>query len=337
MKKKMKRKVQAVDVIVFVLLAIYALTLLALLFWGVLTSLKSYADFHEFTNVIGLPVLERPEESFTTLEWYMDYINKSTQALALGNYTTILFGDAFNVAASDQTYFSALFGKINKEPTVTYYGFSACLFNSILYSVICSFIHAFVAFGCAYLCAKYKFKFSEFIYVVMLVVMAVPIVGSTPAMITLLRDLGIYDTVFSMIVLNFNFTGVYFFVFYAHLSGVSNTYMEAAEIDGATQFGIFIRIIFPLCIKVFFTVFLLQFIQTWNDYQTPLLYYPNTPTLAYAVFRVTRATGQDATMETRGIPQISAGCMLLALPVFAMFIACNKTLMGNLTMGGLKE
>ena len=197
-------------------------------------------------------------------------------------------------------------------------------------------MHAFVAFTCAYLCAKYKFRFSEFIYVVMLVIMAVPIVGSTPSMIRLLRDLGIHDTIFAMVALNFNFTGIYFFVFHAHISGLSDTYVEAAEIDGASQFGIFIRIIFPLCIKTFFTVFLLQFIQTWNDYQTPLLYYPNHPTLSYAVFRMTRNTTVTSIYD-QNVPVWVAGCMILAIPIFIIFVAFNKFLMGNLTMGGLKE
>jgi ABC-type glycerol-3-phosphate transport system permease component len=172
----------------------------------------------------------------------------------------------------------------------------------------------------------------------MLVVMAIPIVGSSPAMVSLLRDLGIHDTIFAMVALNFNFTGIYFFVFHAYLTGISDTYVEAAEIDGASQLGVFIKIIFPLCLKTFFTVFLLQFIQTWNDYQTPLLYYPNHPTLAYAVFRMTNNTGgADKGMEYQGVPQRVAGCMVLAIPIFAIFVAFNKLLMGNLTMGGLKE
>ena len=231
-------------------------------------------------------------------------------------------------------YYSAIFGKI-EGPASTTYTFGNFLVNSIVYSGICSFVHAFVAFTCAYLCAKYKFRFSEFIYVVMLVVMAIPIVGSSPSMISLLRNLAIYDTYFAMIALNFNFTGVYFFVFHAHLSGLSDTYVEAAEIDGASQMQILISIIFPLCAKVFFTVFLLQFIQTWNDYQTPLLYYPNHPTLAYAIFKMNIQS--NGGMDILSVPSKIAGCMVLAIPVFALFVAFNKMLMGNLTMGGIKE
>ncbi len=322
MKKKMKNKFQAIDIFIAVFLSFLAFTLLFLLGWGVLTSLKSYDDFAIFGNILGLPNLD---------------VYGSKEALAFGNYKRILFSTVFQFNSTDASYYSSLFGYIRNCPDKTF-AFGDFLFNSFMYSIICSFVHAFVAFACAYLCVKYKFRFSEFIYVVMLVVMAIPIVGSSPAMITLLRDLGIYDTIFAMVALNFNFTGMYFFVFHAYLLGVSDTYVEAAEIDGATQFGIFIKIIFPLCAKVFFTVFLLQFIQTWNDYQTPLLYYPNHPTLSYAVYRMTNNTnGADKGMEYQGLPQRVAGCMVLAMPVFLLFVAFNKMLMGNLTMGGLKE
>ncbi len=321
MKRKEKSKFQVVDVVIIAFLAVYAISLITILAWGLLTSLKTHLDFNFMGNYLGWPN--------TSLEG-------GEEALRFGNYDKILTGTIFHIPASNASYYS-LFGYVDNYPA-TIFTFNDFLVNSFIYSIVCSFTHAFVALTCAFLCAKYKFRFSEIIYVVMLVVMAIPIVGSSPSMIEVLRALNIYDTVFAMILLNFNFTGVYFFVFYAHVSGLSNTYMEAAEIDGASQLGIYVKIIFPLCIKVFFTVFLLQFIQTWNDYQTPLLYYPNHPTLSYAVFRMVRKTGGSSSgMDEQSIPQQAAGCMILALPILLVFIAFNKVIMGNITMGGLKE
>lgn len=318
--KKTKEQGQWLNVVIAVLLSIFSASLILLMAWGIFTSFKGYADFERGKNFLGLPNLD-------TLG--------AKDALAFGNYRRILFGKAFHIKSIDASYYSALFGAIENNPNTTY-TLGNYLLNSFLYSIVCSFVHAFVAFTCAYLCAKYKFRFSEFIYVVMLVVMAIPIVGSTPSMISLLRDLGIHDTVFAMVALNFNFTGIYFFVFHAHIAGLSDTYIEAAEIDGASQIGIFFKIAFPLCIKTFFTVFLLQFIQTWNDYQTPMLYYPNHPTLSYAVFRMTRNTTITSIYD-QCVPVWVAGCMVLAIPIFIIFVAFNKLLMGNLTMGGLKE
>lgn len=324
MKNEAKNKLHAVDVIVLVVLILYTFSLIFLLAWGLITSLKANTDYIS-GNIMGLPNINTPAIP------QMDFLG-GKEALGFGYYKKIF--SVFEVKGLPIKYYSSLFGWIENNPQETF-KFGDFFVNSIVYSVVCSFVHAFVAFTCAYLCAKYKFAFSGFIYVVMLVVMAIPIVGSSPSMITLLRDLGIYDTYFAMIALNFNFTGVYFFVFHAHLTGLSDTYVEAAEIDGATQLEILFKIVFPLCAKVFFTVFLLQFIQTWNDYQTPILYYPNHPTLSYAIFQL--HVNSNGGMDILSVPSKIAGCMILAIPVFILFISFNKLLMGNLTMGGIKE
>ena len=327
MKKKIKNKLHILDISILVILIGYALSLILIMCWGFITSLKANTDFIS-GNVLLFPNVGTPGMDLPNGQHFLS----GQEALFFGYYTGIF--NLFKIDSIPMDYYSAIFGKI-EGPASTTYTFGNFLVNSIVYSGICSFVHAFVAFACAYLCAKYKFRFSEFIYVVMLVVMAVPIVGSSPSMISLLRNLAIYDTYFAMIALNFNFTGVYFFVFHAHLSGLSDTYVEAAEIDGASQMQILMNIIFPLCAKVFFTVFLLQFIQTWNDYQTPLLYYPNHPTLAYAIFKMNIQS--NGGMDILSVPSKIAGCMVLAIPVFALFVAFNKMLMGNLTMGGIKE
>ena len=327
MEKTTKKKLHISDILILVVLITYALSLILILCWGVITSLKANTSYIS-GNVLGFPDLSTPGIDLPTGQHFLS----GKEALAFGYYKGIF--NLFKIDSIKMNYYSAIFGEI-EGPASTTFTFVDFMLNSVVYSIICSLVHAFVSFSCAYLCAKYKFRFSGFIYVVMLVVMAIPIVGSSPSMISLLRNLAIYDTYFAMVVLNFNFTGMYFFVFHAHVSGLSDTYVEAAEIDGASQLGVLFRIIFPLCAKVFFTVFLLQFIQTWNDYQTPLLYYPNHPTMSYAIFKMN--VQSNGGMDVLSVPSKVAGCMVLAIPVFALFVAFNKTLMGNLTMGGLKE
>jgi ABC-type glycerol-3-phosphate transport system permease component len=57
MEKKIKHKLQAVDIVVIVLLSIFALTLFLILAWGLLSSLKSYRDLVDMENYLGLPDL----------------------------------------------------------------------------------------------------------------------------------------------------------------------------------------------------------------------------------------------------------------------------------------
>ena len=91
-----------------------------------------------------------------------------------------------------------------------------------------------------------------------------------------------------------NFLGIYFLVFYSILKSLPKTFTEAAKIDGAHNFTIMLKIIFPLTITTFATILLLNFIAYWNDYQVPLIYLPSYPTIALGLFRM--GTSSDNTL-----------------------------------------
>lgn len=320
MKKSVKEFIKNISpfkCIVFIILLLYAISFLAILGWGILTSLKSVEDFTDLRNVLGLP--DR------TL---------SAKQMLLYNYEVIISSFGFEIPRHD--YISSIFGIIERPKR--FVNIYTMLFNTLIFAGVGSFLHSFVSMTMGFLVAKYKYKFSKFLYVLMIVVMALPIVGSQPAEITMMRNLGIYDSYFGMICHKINFTGMYFLVFVAFFEGFSDTYIEAAQIDGASQFYIFLKIVVPLAGKILGTVFIVTFIANWNDYQTPLLYYPSYPVLSYGILRMSIQTiGGISTSQTQGTPQRIAGCMLISLPTMAIFIAFRNVIMGNLSLGGLKE
>ena len=105
-----------------------------------------------------------------------------------------------------------------------------------------------------------------------------------PSEIRMLKQLHIYDTFFGMFVLRMNFLSIYFLIFYAQFEMIPMTYSEAAKVDGASNFKIMTRIILPQAVPTIVTVFLLTFITFWNDYQIPLYYLPNSPTVSQGLY-----------------------------------------------------
>ena len=296
---------------VCVLLCVYAVSLIFLLGWGLLTSLKSRIDFMFMQNVLGLPSMEYSADEF----------------LKLSNYRLIFENFKF----SKKIIYYSQNNLITHQSELDFMGL---LLNTLLYAGVGSLISAFVPAIVAYVCVKYTFRMSKIIYAVVLFAYIVPVVGNYPSVITVLRGLNIYDTFIGNYIQKFNFTGMYFFVFWAFFAGLSDTYSEAAEIDGASQARIMVSIIFPLSIKIISSVMLILFVQFWNDYQTPMLYLPTKPTLAYGVYYIVHIKNSG---ELANTPTKIAGCMLLALPILLMFIFLNEKLMGNISMGGLKE
>ena len=133
-------------------------------------------------------------------------------------------------------------------------------------------------------------------------------------------------------IVNFTFANMYFLVFYAFYSGVSGTFAEAAEVDGASQLRTMIQIIMPLASKMILTVVLIFFIGRWNNYATPLVYMPNKWMISYRLYIIT--IYQD---KVGGDPAKIAGAMIIVVPILIIFILLRNKIMGNVSMGGIKE
>lgn len=204
---------------------------------------------------------------------------------------------------------------------------------SILYAGGCAFVQTLSACVVAYATAKFNFRFSKIVYSVVLVTLVLPIVGSLPSEIQMTVRLGIYDTMLGAWILKANFLGMYYLVFYASFRGISPSFSEAAKIDGASNRKILTSIMLPLVKGTFFTIMLINFVAYWNDYQTPLVYIPSYPTLAYGLYRYNFST----LPEISDTPMKLAGCMIVFIPIFIVFVCFQKQLIGNISMGGVKE
>ena len=313
--KTKKIHISPLVIVLFVVLFLYSISLLLLLGWGLLSSLKNHLDFGTPTyNVLGFPILEGK-------------INSREELFQLKNYRFIIENFHFRKKAS----FYSRGTLITHEAELNLFNM---LMYTILYAGIGAFIVAIVPCVVGYICAKYDFWYSKVVYTMALIVLSLPSVGAYASELTLLRNLGLYDTFLGNFIQKFSFTGMYFFIYYAYFRGVASTYSEAAEIDGASQWKILVQIILPLAIKMLSTVYLIKFIELWNDYQTAVLYLPTHPTLAYGVYEMSKNTVIKG-MEK--VPVRIASCMLIALPMIILFVVLRDKIMGNVSMGGLKE
>ena len=291
------KKTNVAYVVLFTVLAIYTISLALPMLWTLLTSLKNY-EIYKKATVQG----------------------NVAELIGLGNLSFENYKIAFKVF------------------TVTVYETGAkvnilgMFVNSLLYGLGCALVATLTPCVVSYLCARYKYKFGRVIYTIVLIVMALPIVGSLPSEIQMTKALHLYDNVLGMYVLKANFLGLYFLVFHAQFKSIAYDYTEAAEIDGASDFKIMTSVIFPLAIGTISTVFILNFIAFWNDYQTPMVYWPSYPVAAYGMFELQRTTFGEAAQ----MPVKLAGIMIMALPILIVFAVFNRKVMSNVSVGGIK-
>lgn len=301
--------------VVFFVLIVYAIFLFALLLWALITAMKDNTDLIS-GNVFGLPDVK-------TFGWDSLW----------GNFSKILSNfhiKSGQTGAPVTDYYTMTGSHVHYEVDATFLDMAL---NSLIYAGGGAILQAFVPAIVAYILSKYKFKFSKVVYAVALITYIIPIVGNAPSMLAMLKNFGFFDSWIGYFFMKFNFAGMYFFIFYSFFQNLPDSYIEAAELDGANQFQIMTRVVFPYAKKTIFTVILIVFVQLWNDYQTPLMYLPTLPTLSYGVwyFYANNINGLTST------PIRMASAMSMALPIILLFIFLKDKLMGNVSLGGLKE
>ena len=214
-------------------------------------------------------------------------------------------------------------------------GFLEQLLYTIMYAGGGCLLTATAPLLMAYACSKFEYKFNEVISVIVIVTMIVPIVGASTSMISVLHSFQLYNTILGVYCEKFIFANMYFLIYLGILRGIPSSFSEAAYMDGANEMCVFLRIMLPMVKNVFLTIALIFFISYWNDYQTPLLYMPSYPTLAYGVYSLTVNTSASLGLNYKTVQM--AASMTLVVPILILFIIFKDKIMGNLTMGGEKE
>lgn len=294
-KRNIFRSMDVFEWAMFIIVLFYSLSMITVLFLGLLNSLKTYDDAIYYKNFFGLPN--------SKYGWQFQY------------YTTELF-----------TMF-----KVQPSGSTEYVYMHQMLLNSLLYAVLMSLFTIATQVMVAYACAKFTFKLNKVLYTTAIITMIIPIVGSLASEMQVVEFLGLRYNILGVCIARCRYSGMYFLVFYAMFKSVPWTYAEAAQIDGAGNLKIFLQVMLPLVKSTIFAVFVLQFINNWNDYYTPMLFIPQMPTIAYGLFVFKNYPEREAPTTFK-----LAASMTTCVPVVILFIIFRNKIMGNVSIGGIK-
>lgn len=182
----------------------------------------------------------------------------------------------------------------------------------------------------AYAFAKLEFDGKKPLFAIMIATMALPGQVTMIPVFGMFRALGWYGTYLPLIVPAFTSSAYYVFLLTQFFKTLPTEMSEAARVDGASEFSIFIRLIMPLSKPALATCALFQFIGGWNDFLGPLLYIndPAKYTLAYGL--------QQFVSHYGGFyAQLMAAATIFTLPIILLFFFAQKTfIQGISTTGG---
>lgn len=329
--RKTSKNMNAFVIFLMVCLILYAVLFSFLIIFGTINSFKPYYQYDRELDYLGFPNYDNPLYTDPRMMKNPIYFPHP-----FWNFERVIA----KVPAEKGEPVTKYYAGLNLDDLMPKYkenqntSFFKIIFQSLFYAIAGSVIIAIVPAVVGYVAAKYPYKFSSVLYGITIVTMVLPIVGSDPSRIRLMQQLYLFDTMIGDFIVNFTFTNVYFLVFYAYYQSMSGTYSEAAEIDGASQFRTLVSIILPLAIKMMSTVILIFFINRWNSYNWQMLYMPNVWMIAFRIYVITSVNPQTLNNST---PTVIAAAMILAIPMIILFVIFKDKIMGNMSMGGLKE
>ena len=208
------------------------------------------------------------------------------------------------------------------------------LIYSLGYSVVGALSPLVATLLAAYVVVRFDRKFNAVITGVVIVTMCVPIIGGLASNLQMLKFLGLYDTFYGPFITGFSFLGGNFLILRSALRVVPKSFTEAAIIDGASEWTVLVRIVIPMIKTTLLILYLSSFIARWNDWGTSLMVMPSYPTLAFGLYTYNNA---NASNSLSSVPMKITGCMYLMVPMFVLFMIFKNKMIGNLSMGGLKE
>ena len=111
--------------------------------------------------------------------------------------------------------------------------------------------------------------------------------------------------------------------------GLSNSYVEAAKIDGCTNYGVFFKIMLPLAKPVILYESIMTLSVAWSDFFTPMLILDKNVVLPLAIYRLQG----DATVKMN---TYFMALVFASIPPFLIFAFFQKHIMGGINVGGVK-
>lgn len=206
------------------------------------------------------------------------------------------------------------------------------LFNSLWYLVVKVTVNVLSSAFLAYAVARYRFPGRNLIYAVVIFANTVPIIGSGAAGFKLIDSLNMVNNPFLIWIAwagGFDFA---FIVLYGTFKGISMSYSESAKMDGANNFTILFRIVFPQAFPSLVALAITQAIGVWNDYSTSMIYLRDYPNLAYGIY----VFGNESNYIENSKAIYMAAIVISAIPVLVLYASFQKLIMTNMTTGGLK-
>ena len=181
--------------------------------------------------------------------------------------------------------------------------------------------------------ARFRFRGRAILFMAMLSTMMLPSQVTMIPVFVLFKSLGLIDTIWPLVIPAWLASPFFVFMFRQFFMQIPEELIEAARIDGASNFRIYSQIMLPLSASVIAIVAIYTFLGAWNDFLGPLIYL-NSPENRTLALSLNAFRGQYGVREPQFLMAASVVCLL---PCVILFFAAQKYFVESVAMTGSKS
>lgn len=197
---------------------------------------------------------------------------------------------------------------------------------TVVQTALTLFVSAFVGYGFA----MYDFRLKNLLFTCVLFVMMIPL---EIIMLPLYKEcisLGLMNSIWGIVLPTIAMPMPIFF-FRQFLTGIPRDFVDAARIDGCTEYGIFFRIILPLMKPSFASMGIFVGMNSWNSFLWPMLVIRSNDKITLPIGLASLITPYGNNYDV-----LLAGAVFAIIPIVVLFVAFQKYFISGMTAGGVK-
>ncbi len=206
-------------------------------------------------------------------------------------------------------------------------------FNSITIAVLTTVIAVYFSMLTAYGIVGYNFKGKKFLYNMIIVLVMIPMQLSIIGFYQWMSKLGLTDSYASLILPSIASAGTVFFAKQYLDSIMIQDLIDAGRIDGASEFGIFHRIMIPLAVPGMFTMGIFAFVAAWNNFFNAFILITSRD--KYTLPMLVQTLRGDVYRHEYG--SIYLGLAASVVPIIIIYFLFSRYIVNGISMGAVKE
>lgn len=202
--------------------------------------------------------------------------------------------------------------------------------NSLVITVVQVALALFLSACVGYGFAMYDFKGKNIAFMAVLLVMMVPTEVILLPLYRLIIKMGLMNSMWG-IILPYVVVPMLIFFFRQYLSGIPRDFLDAARVDGCSEYGIFMRIMIPLMKPSFAAMGIYQGMSSWNNFLWPMV-------VTNSIDKITLPVGLQSLLSPYGnnYDILIAGSCFAIIPILILFVCFQRYFIEGMTAGGVK-